>query len=58
MTMFLVAVISAYLAIDWVATFRKWMENVSKKKYWWGFADTMLTGALLIGVIILAGEVL
>jgi hypothetical protein len=34
------------------------MENVSRAKYWWGFADTMLTGAMLIGVIVLAGEVL
>ena len=51
MKIFLLAVFAVYLAIDMTAAFVKWFHAKNNKEYWHGFADVVLTAAVMFGFV-------
>lgn len=51
MKIFLLAVLAAYLAIDLTAAFVKWFQAKGTRAYWQGFADVVLTAAMMFGFV-------
>lgn len=51
MKIFLLAIFAVYLAIDLTAAFVKWFRAKGTKAYWHGFADVVLTAAVMFGFV-------
>ena len=57
MKVFLLAVFACYLTTDFFGSFATWLKAKDNKEYWWRFADTVVSGALIVGLIKLIEEV-
>lgn len=51
MKFFLYLVLSVYLTLDFFGTFSEWMRSKNNKEYWRRFADTLVSGGLLLAFI-------